>query len=235
MSFKNRLKRLKKSWQENMDGGEGYPEFPDGNYICVLTEAELKESKAGDLGIGLKFVVDDEDNEFNGKTMYIWCALETPHDFIMQRAISNLRKLGCEISDDPEEIEEEIVALKDRAPTVRLVVSTTVRKKDGKEFKNTDVGRLIDEVDEDEDLVPDVEEDEDEQIVEEEEVEETEADDDEDCEVLMIGDKVEVEGKGPGKVSSIDDENGLVMVKLDGGKRAIRAAMDKVTLIDDSE
>lgn len=234
MTYANRLKRLKKSWKNNMEG-EGFPEFPDGNYICVLTDAILKESKAGDLGVLLKWTIDDEDNEFHQKPMPLWLALETPHDFIMQRAIGTLRKLGCEISEDPEEIEEEVVALKDRAPSARLVVSTSVRKSDGKEFKNTDVGRLIDDVDEDDDLAPDIEEEEDVEPDGDDEPANEPADDGDAEEVLMIGDVVEVEGKGQGKVTKVDDENDLVMVKLDGGKRAIRIAADKITLLDAGE
>lgn len=239
--FKKRLKGLGGDvWNDQRNNpSNGFEEYPDGYYNVELASAEIRESSNGNLGIAIRWTITDEESDYDGKTIFHWLNLESSEG-ALGVTMSTLRRLGCEVPEDPSGLEDVISDLDESSLRVRLQLKTKG------EFQNKNVTRVYESDDEENEDAPfdeGVEDDEtpapdgEDEETGEEDVSDDDSDGDEGDEEVELkeGMSVSVFGKGSGVVRKIDEENGLAMVKLDKGKRAIRVPFDQIFVDEDSD
>lgn len=174
MSFEKKLAKAKKLWGA---AKQRKPDFdnvvPDGVYVAQLVRAELGESQSkGRLQVAWKAVI--KSGEYKGENINWWSGIETEDNIMyFQR---DLVRLGKEVPEDPEEVEEVLGELEKEKPTVRLKFVTKGEYQNVRILKALDVDE---EIDGDEAVEEEETDDETPEATEEEATEEDEEDEDE--------------------------------------------------------
>ncbi len=152
-------------------------EFDDGRYLARLVGAKLEKSNAGRAQI--RFVWKFVEGEYEGKEKWAFQGIETEDNLTFLCA--DLDRLGYdveEIDDLVKDLPGILAELEKAKPVCRISLKT----KDGSEYQNVYISKLMstDEEDEDEEDEDSDEEDSDDDDEEEDEDEEEEEDDEED-------------------------------------------------------
>ena len=243
-SFRKRLASMDKTWETAKKRKGGVDALPDGRYRAKITKAYLHESEKEELFAVFHFTVLDGEHKGDTARKYNRLANEDGLFFLKR----DLERLGVDVPGKLADLEDCLNDLQDKGLVVRI------KSKTKGEFSNIYIDKLMgeDDADGDEDEaeepgeVEDAEEEEEEEAPppkptkpkksapapapEPDEDEDSDADADESQVDVEIGTRVEVEGKGEGTVSKVDEENNLVHVKLDSGKKAV-ADPDKILVL----
>lgn len=116
------------------DYTNSFPKLPDGNYIGEIEEIVSETSKKGNPQIKIVIAVEDGKKEYKYMTLVGTELKET--QAAVARAVSQLKKLGV----DGVELRDFLRNMEKLVGTrVKLSIKTTVSKKTGKEFRNTDL------------------------------------------------------------------------------------------------
>lgn len=280
MSFKARLRQMKSRFEEARSSRSAFEDLPDGRYVCRLNKAYLHESESGKMfGVFSYVVIEGEEK---GEVVTDWNNLD--HDVGLRIFCEKVQRLGHDVPDDPEEIEDTVKEIAGDQPTVRLRLQS--KTKGDRTFQSKNIDRVMEEYDaegEDDNLaeavavVTDTTSEVDDEIEDEDDVEEevefaagdlvqwskgagkiisldddgkravikredngkksrvlvsslSAVEDDGDGEEIIVGQSVEIDGKGEGTVVRIDDENSLVHVKMGNGKKVVADPVDIVIL-----
>jgi hypothetical protein len=254
MSFKARLRQMKSRFEEARSARSAFEDLPDGRYVCKITKAYLHESESGKMFAVFSFnVIEGEEK---GEVITDWNNLD--HDVGLRIFCEKVKRLGSELPDDPTAIEDMLKEIAGDRPTVRLRLKT--RKTDKGEFqgKNIEVEEEEEEDEESSEfssgdhvkwskgsgVIVSVDLGEGRAVIKRDSdgrksrvmltslspVETSNDGDDDDGEELEVGQSVEVDGKGEGTVVKIDEDNALVHVKLDSGKKVV-ADPEDVTIL----
>jgi len=242
MSFRKRLAGLQENWDNAGQRKGGYENLPDGRYIAALSKAYIRESEKGDLYVVLHFVVEEGDHD--GSIVYDWNRIETEDGLYYTR--QKLLKMGADVPDKLAKLEDCLSDLQDGEPRVRLQLKTKG------DFQNVYLDRLLDSDDEpyepedapwdgdgddkgdDAGDAADTGEEPDDADDDADDSDDTGSDDATPEVDLAVGMRVDVEGRGEGMIKKIDEENELVHVRLDTGKRAV-VEPDAIMIIDDAD
>ena len=139
VDFKSRLKNLGADWRQakKREPGTGMgDDVPDGIYRMCLASASVGESmQSGNLKCSFAWVI--LEGEHRGKQIWESGALVSEDNlFYLQ---DKLAKLGCEIPDNPQELEGLLEEVSGRKPVVRA----KVKDRDG--WKTVYVNKLLEE------------------------------------------------------------------------------------------
>lgn len=201
MGIQDRLKRMKETYAQDRKGMVEWDAQP-GTYNGIVEEATIFESKKGKLFIRVKFAIASGDHAGHRYTFLGGIEDEVPRRI----NFGFLKIMGCQLPADIMELEDDIAAWGERHPKIKFQI---VKKGEYLNFKPIRILAL----DTDPDDIPEVPDEDDDGGTEthvEAEVEE-EA---EDGEELKVGSFVEVEGRGEGTVTEINEDAGLAQVKL---------------------
>lgn len=294
--YTKRLRQARETWKEAAES-TGFAELDDGLYMAKLVDCEIDETPDGDLRAVFTFEITDGEDAGTQVKSFFNLEKEVPARILQQQ----LAKLGVDVPDDPEELEEIFEELAGESPAVRLKLKT--RKTNQGEFQDRRIERkldaddaadeegVFDEEPEDDDSEPEEDEDAEEEV-EDEDVEEGEPEDegpefsegdlvewktgsgtvldhdpatgkytiekpdgkkvrvagdhlsaatmeddeveeDDDGEDLAKGQWVDVDGKGEGKIAKLDEDAGLVHVKLNKTGKTVKVGPEAVTIIDE--
>lgn len=117
-------------------GGKGGDFFNEvGRFDTQITDGEVNESQNGRLQCFLEFTI--LDGEFKGEAFRNYWGLEADADKLSY-LIKDMARLGEEVPEDLEEIEEFIAGIVKKKPKVK------VRRVEKGEFVNNYIGKLID-------------------------------------------------------------------------------------------
>jgi len=287
MSFKARLRQMKSRFDEAKSSRSAFEDLPDGRYICRMTKAYLHEAESGKIFAVFSYTVIEGEEQ--GEVITDWNNLE--HDVGLRIFCEKVQRLGHDVPDDPEEIEDTVKEIAADQPTVRLRLQS--KTKGDRTFQSKNIDRVMEDYDgegEDDNLAeavavvtdttPEVEDDIEEEVEDDasfavgdhvkwskgegdiinldddgqravikrndngkksrvllssltlvaSEEEDDEIIDEDDGEEIAVGQSVEIDGQGEGKVVRIDDENSLVHVKMGNGKKIIADPVDIVIL-----
>ncbi len=236
-------------------------EQPEGTFMAVVTQAEMAMTSSTNRPCVKWQVGITEPEENEGKIIYITDCYDTEGGAAMlQRRIASL---GYEVPDDLDDLEEVLQQIVEDAYVIKIRCKTAVSKKDDQEYYNVNILKVmsyrydfdtkeeIDDVDDDEEEEPEEEEEEpEEEEPEEEEPEEEEddvdddddeeddVDDDEEEVELEEGATVEFELDGEdvqGIVKSIDEDAGIVKVKVDGIRALQKVDFDDIVIVESED
>ena len=240
------LEALKKAWKQGKQDAKEFsnPTFNDGHYLTKIVKAEIGQSKKGtdQIIVDFQFI----EGEYTGKSKRNWLTLDTDNRQGFVMTLSNLERLGLG-DTEPETLESDLRTLLGRI--VRIALVTTTSKKDGQEYQNIRIEKVVG-VDPDaqdaapvEDVAPEPDAETEEPEVEEaaeeeEEAEEVAEEEDEDGVEITKGMKVSFTKKDgselTGKIDDIDEDNGKVVIvakDVDGKTKKFRVDVDRVSAL----
>ncbi len=206
--YKDRLKAMSESWGGRNTQQEG---VPAGIYKMQVQDAEMTESaSSGKLMIAWQFLI--LEGEESGQVARDYQTIETEFGprFIAQR----IEKLGFEVPDDPQDLEEIIAAIAEAAPVIMGKIKVS---KDG--YTNITVNRLLEAGSERTTTTRQA-------AVQEEETEE------EGEEESLLGAEVVHDD---GTVCTVIEEKGGKLVIEDGDGEQYECSADEVTVQEDPE
>ena len=134
------LEALKKAWQQAKKDAKEFsnPHFDDGHYLTKIVKAEVGQSKKGTDQIVMDFQFIE--GEYAGKSKRTWMTLDTGSVQSLAITISQLERLG--LNDvEPETLEDDLRTLIGKVVRIQLV--TTTSKKDGQEYQNVRIEKVV--------------------------------------------------------------------------------------------
>lgn len=134
------LEALKKAWQQAKKDAKEFsnPHFDDGHYLTKIVKAEVGQSKKGTDQIVMDFQFIE--GEYAGKSKRTWMTLDTGSVQSLAITISQLDRLG--LNDvEPETLEDDLRTLIGKVVRIQLV--TTTSKKDGQEYQNIRIEKVV--------------------------------------------------------------------------------------------
>ena len=136
--FSKKLGQYNDMWKKGKDQGG---DLPEGQYLLQLESATLRETKAGNLGISVKYLC--VEGEYEGSTVSEFKNITSgkgPY-FVAQW----FGALGFDAPDDIEDIEDLLIEMADQAPIANCTVKVSG------DFTNIYVNELDDSAPEDDD------------------------------------------------------------------------------------
>lgn len=134
------LEALKKAWKQGKQDAKEFsnPTFNDGHYLTKIVKAEIGQSKKGtdQIVVDFQFI----EGEYTGKSKRNWLTLDTDNRQGFAMTISNLERLGLG-DTEPETLENDLRTLLGRI--VRIALVTTTSKKDGQEYQNIRIEKVV--------------------------------------------------------------------------------------------
>lgn len=134
------LEALKKAWKQGKQDAKEFsnPTFNDGHYLTKIVKAEIGQSKKGtdQIIVDFQFI----EGEYTGKSKRNWLTLDTDNRQGFAMTISNLERLGLG-DTEPETLENDLRTLLGRI--VRIALVTTTSKKDGQEYQNIRIEKVV--------------------------------------------------------------------------------------------
>lgn len=134
------LEALKKAWKQAKQDAKEFsnPHFDDGHYLTKIVKAEVGQSKKGNDQIVMDFQFIE--GEYAGKSKRTWMTLDTGSVQSLAITISQLERLG--LNDvEPETLEDDLRTLIGKVVRIQLV--TTTSKKDGQEYQNIRIEKVV--------------------------------------------------------------------------------------------
>lgn len=134
------LEALKKAWKQAKQDAKEFsnPHFDDGHYLTKIVKAEVGQSKKGTDQIVMDFQFIE--GEYAGKSKRTWMTLDTGSVQSLAITISQLERLG--LNDvEPETLEDDLRTLIGKVVRIQLV--TTTSKKDGQEYQNIRIEKVV--------------------------------------------------------------------------------------------
>ena len=148
MSFKARLRQMKSRFEEARSSRSAFEDLPDGRYVCRLNKAYLHESESGKMfGVFSYVVIEGEEK---GEVVTDWNNLD--HDVGLRIFCEKVQRLGHDVPDDPEEIEDTVKEIAGDQPTVRLRLQS--KTKGDRTFQSKNIDRVMEDYDAEEDAEP---------------------------------------------------------------------------------
>lgn len=145
------LEALKKAWKQGKQDAKEFsnPTFNDGHYLTKIVKAEIGQSKKGtdQIIIDFQFI----EGEYTGKSKRNWLTLDTDNRQGFAMTLSNLERLGLG-DTEPETLEDDLRTLLGRI--VRIALVTTTSKKDGQEYQNIRIEKVVGVDPDSQDAVP---------------------------------------------------------------------------------
>lgn len=134
------LEALKKAWKQGKQDAKEFsnPTFNDGHYLTKIVKAEIGQSKKGtdQIIVDFQFI----EGEYTGKSKRNWLTLDTDNRQGFAMTLSNLERLGLG-DTEPETLESDLHTLLGRI--VRIALVTTTSKKDGQEYQNIRIEKVV--------------------------------------------------------------------------------------------
>lgn len=134
------LEALKKAWKQGKQDAKEFsnPTFNDGHYLTKIVKAEIGQSKKGtdQIVVDFQFI----EGEYTGKSKRNWLTLDTDNRQGFAMTLSNLERLGLG-DTEPETLENDLRTLLGRI--VRIALVTTTSKKDGQEYQNIRIEKVV--------------------------------------------------------------------------------------------
>lgn len=134
------LEALKKAWKQGKQDAKEFsnPTFNDGHYLTKIVRAEIGQSKKGtdQIIVDFQFI----EGEYTGKSKRNWLTLDTDNRQGFAMTLSNLERLGLG-DTEPETLESDLRTLLGRI--VRIALVTTTSKKDGQEYQNIRIEKVV--------------------------------------------------------------------------------------------
>lgn len=134
------LEALKKAWKQGKQDAKEFsnPTFNDGHYLTKIVKAEIGQSKKGtdQIIVDFQFI----EGEYTGKSKRNWLTLDTDNRQGFAMTLSNLERLGLG-DTEPETLEDDLRTLLGRI--VRIALVTTTSKKDGQEYQNIRIEKVV--------------------------------------------------------------------------------------------
>lgn len=135
------LKSLNKSINQAVAKAKEFtvPSFSDGHYLTKITNAVISESKnTGRYNIVLDYTFIEGD--YTGKVKKEWLTLDPSTGKRFEITFSTLLRLGLDVHN-AESLEEDLKSLIGRIVRIRL--ATTVSDKDGTEYQNIKIEKVL--------------------------------------------------------------------------------------------
>ena len=134
------LEALKKAWKQGKQDAKEFsnPTFNDGHYLTKIVKAEISQSKKGtdQIVVDFQFI----EGEYTGKSKRNWMTLDISNAQGLAMTISNLERLGL-TETEPETLEDDLRTLLGKV--VRIALVTTTSKKDGQEYQNIRIEKVV--------------------------------------------------------------------------------------------
>lgn len=134
------LEALKKAWKQGKRDAKEFsnPTFNDGHYLTKIVKAEIGQSKKGtdQIVVDFQFI----EGEYTGKSKRNWLTLDTDNRQGFAMTLINLERLGLG-DTEPETLESDLRTLLGRI--VRIALVTTTSKKDGQEYQNIRIEKVV--------------------------------------------------------------------------------------------
>ena len=251
-SFERTKSNISKLWSKAKETVKEKPlfsEIPDGTYIAVLTNAEIRESDRGWLHTAFEWTVV-QDCEQAGETVFARSGLDREQS--LEFLIQDLIRLGVEVDDveinDIWDLEDVLRELAKARPAARIRLKT----KD--EYQNVYINKLVDlegqdnvisledleeddDVEDEDDSAPEVDEEVEDEDEDEEVDDEEEKDDEDDTPggTSLLGRKVVCKADGIvcEVVAANGDDEEITVVDPDGDEWVL--GPDEYELQEDEE
>ena len=220
------LASIRKNWDkafEHKDEQVGGNQLEDGKYLGVLHKAELGEANSGRPQIYFEFRVTE--GEHKGEHGRLWIGMDKPES--IQIVMRTLKRLGIEVPEDIDELDDVLSALVKKRPLVRFSVKTK------NEYTNLYVDKLMGQaIDESEAAdEPEGESDAEGAETEAEGAEpEAEAEESVDLETGMYVSAKQGKVEYKGMVTKINEKTGDVVIKTEAGK-LVKCTVDQLAVI----
>jgi hypothetical protein len=222
--FKKKLGKLTGKWGSaqkeaaEMSGGGG---LSDGRHIARLTKYEVKKSPKGNLGLYTTWTAIRGDSKGDSQTRYDGLEREEGLAYLAKY----FNQLRLEIPElTLEVIKEQFDALLEAGCCAKIRVVT----KDGSEYSNLYLDKLIDDPGDDEDETPAEES-------AEESSEEAAEEEDGSPEVDMVVTVMHGGKEKEGTITEVDEKKQTAKVKLPGIKEPVSFKWDAMTPVTDEE
>lgn len=133
------LEALKKALNQAKQEAKEFsnPHFDDGHYLTKVVKAEVGQSKKGtdQIVIDFQFI----EGEYAGKSKRTWMTLDDTNKQGLVMTVVQLEALGIDIV--PETLEDDLRTLLGKVVRIRLV--TTTSRKDGQEYQNIRIEKVV--------------------------------------------------------------------------------------------
>lgn len=128
-------KALKQAKQEAKEFSN--PHFDDGHYLTKIVKAEVGQSKKGtdQIVVDFQFI----EGEYAGKSKRTWMTLDDTNKQGLVMTVVQMETLGIDIV--PETLEDDLRTLIGKVVRIKLV--TTTSKKDGQEYQNVRIEKVV--------------------------------------------------------------------------------------------
>ena len=223
--FEAKLTKLRNKWksaQSEIPSSGDFPKLDPGRYVGRISDGEVNESKTtGRLQCFMELTVTE--GESKGDTIRKYYGLDKEESLTyLQR---DLVRLGIEIPEDPEELENILQSI------VKQKLLVKFRVKENGEYLNIYLDKLVSEGSETEHEVDEVKDgaDMDKPAASNGNAKSVSENEDDESTEIEPGLRVNVTGKGAGIVKEVDEDEGNVTVKLDIGKTVV-VGVDKLSL-----
>lgn len=133
------LEALKKALNQAKQVAKEFsnPHFDDGYYLTKIVKAEVGQSKKGTYQIVMDFQFIE--GEYTGKSKRTWMTLDDTNAQGLVMTVVQLGTLGIDIV--PETLEDDLRTLLGKVVRIKLV--TTTSKKDGQEYQNIRIEKVV--------------------------------------------------------------------------------------------
>lgn len=113
------------------------PHFDDGHYLTKVVKAEVGQSKKGtdQIVVDFQFI----EGEYAGKSKRTWMTLDDTNKQGLVMTVVQLEALGIDIV--PETLEDDLRTLLGKVVRIKLV--TTTSRKDGQEYQNIRIEKVV--------------------------------------------------------------------------------------------
>ena len=146
-NLSNLLSTAKKTWSDTVETKKstGIAELPDGKYIGQLTSTEVKQANTANAPFGVVSQYLILEGDLEGRVYTEWLHLFDADNTITSFVITRLEQLTETPAEDLDVTElETIFADAVEAEQVwQFTLKTTVSKKDGKEYQNIRLNKLM--------------------------------------------------------------------------------------------